>query len=65
MAPFKLRAVVEAPPTDIIGYLVPDQQGFGAGLEPRSGLWPGIFMSGKAQLGFQLGSGSSPGGKAV
>ncbi len=37
MAPFKLRAVVEAPPTDVIGYLVPDQQGFGAGLEPRSG----------------------------
>ncbi len=69
MAPFKLRAVVEAPPTDIIGYLVPDQQGFRDGLEPRSGHWPGIFMSGKAQLGSQLGSGSgsdsSPGGKAV
>ncbi len=56
---------MEAPPTNVIGYLIPDQQGFGAGLEPRSGHWAGIFLSGKAQLGSQLGSGSSPSGKAV
>ncbi len=48
MTPFKLRSVVETPPTDIIGSLVHDQQGFGAGSEPGSWNKARIFLSVKA-----------------
>lgn len=46
IGPFKLQSVVEAPPTNVIGSLVRDQQGFGVGLEPGSGHWPRIFLNG-------------------
>ncbi len=65
MAHFKLQSVVEAPPTDIIGSHVQQQQGFGAVSGPGSGHRPRISLSGKAQPGSQLVSGTRPGGKAV
>lgn len=56
MAPFKLWAIVEALPTDVIGFLVRDQKGPVRNQDLGTG--PGFFRVEKC-------SGTSPGGKAV